>query len=105
MKNIILGGILLTAALGLSASAARAQGLTPSMQSEDAGATTGLGDSHRFHSADAAAQHCSGDVIVWSGGTDLTYVLPGALSYGQGSRGFYACQMEADDAGFHQNRY
>jgi hypothetical protein len=101
MKIFLACGIL-GAAFLLGAGAARAQGVTPSIQSEDAGATTGLGDSHRFHSADAASQHCPGDVVVWSGGVNLTYVLPGTPDYGQGGKGFYACQMEADSAGFTQ---
>jgi hypothetical protein len=99
MKIFLACGIL-GAALLLGGGAARAQGVTPSIQSEDAGATTGLGDSHRFHSADAASQHCPGDVIVWSSGVQLSYVLPGTPDYGQGAKGFYACQMEADSAGF-----
>jgi hypothetical protein len=86
----------------LGAGTARAETASPSVLNEDAGATTGLGDSHRFHTADAAEQHCPGDVIIWSGGEQLTYVLPGAPGYGQGGHGFYACQMEADSAGFTQ---
>ncbi len=101
MKIFLACGIL-GAAILLGAGEARAQGVTPSIQSEDAGATSGLGDSHRFHSVDAASQHCPGDVIVWSGGVQLTYVLPGTPDYGQGGHGFYACQMEADGAGFTQ---
>lgn len=101
MKHVIMG-VALTLSMTVSAGIARAQSLSPSVQSEDAGATTGLGDSHRFHSPDAANEHCAGDVIVWSDGVTLNYVLPGSPAYGQGGHGFYACQMEADDAGFTQ---
>jgi hypothetical protein len=77
-----------------------AQSMSPSAQSERQGATTGLGSSHRFRSAAAAADHCPGDTIVWLTGPKLIYLLPGAAKYGKGS-GAYACQMEADGAGFH----
>jgi len=70
-----------------------------SQQSEAAGATTGLGTSHRFKTQQAASAHCSTDTVVWSSGTGQKYALPGAESYGKGD-GFYACKMEADDAGF-----
>ncbi len=73
---------------------------TPSAMSATHGATTGLGDSHRFATPAAAAAHCSNDTIVWSTGTGLTYTLPNASDYGKGT-GFYACKGEADDAGFH----
>jgi len=73
---------------------------TASTQSEIAGATTGLGTSHRFASAAAATAHCPTDTVVWSSGPGLTYQLPDAPGYGKSS-GFYACKMEADDAGFH----
>jgi len=73
---------------------------TPSQINETQGATTGLGSSHRFASRDAAMAHCSNDTIVWSASPDLLYVLPSAPDYGKG-KGFYACKMEADDAGFH----
>ncbi len=73
---------------------------TPSALSEVAGATTGLGSSHRFATSDAASAHCPGDTVVWSTGPNLTYETPGTAGYGQG-KGFYACQAEADDAGFH----
>jgi hypothetical protein len=72
---------------------------TASTQSEAAGATTGLGTSHRFKSEADAAAHCPTDTVVWSSGGELKYSLPGAASYGKGG-GFYACKMEADDAGF-----
>ncbi len=72
---------------------------TPSQVSEINGATTGLGSSHRFHSTDAALQHCPGDTIVWSAGGAKTYYMSGDAEYGKGS-GFYACKAEADDAGF-----
>ncbi len=67
---------------------------------EAAGATTGLGSSHRFATADAAANHCPGDVVVWAPDHGLHYVLPGAPGYAHAGSGFYACKMEADDAGF-----
>jgi len=73
---------------------------TPSAASEVNGATTGLGESHRFASAAAAAAHCPGDIVVWSAGKGLHYRLPGAPGYGATAGGFYACKMEADDAGF-----
>lgn len=66
------------------------------------GASTGLGDSHRFATPAAATAHCSNDTIVWSSGPSLTYALPNAANYGKGS-GFYACKTEANDAGFHPN--
>lgn len=72
----------------------------PSAMSAVQGATTGLGDSHRFATPAAAAAHCSNDTIVWSTGPGLTYTLPNAADYGKGT-GFYACKTEADDAGFH----
>jgi hypothetical protein len=72
----------------------------PMAMSAMQGATTGLGDSHRFATRGAAAAHCSNDTIVWSTGPQLTYTLPNAPDYGKGT-GFYACKSEADDAGFH----
>jgi hypothetical protein len=71
---------------------------SPSAQSAAAGATTGLGKSHRFATLDAAAAHCPGDTVVWSDGRSLTYHLsaePAGYSHG-----FFACKMEADSAGF-----
>jgi hypothetical protein len=72
---------------------------SPSSMSEAAGATTGLGTSHRFHSEAAAQAHCSNDTIVWSASPNLIYSLPSSPGYGKG-HGFYACKAEADDAGF-----
>jgi hypothetical protein len=73
---------------------------TPNAISATQGATSGLGDSHRFATPAAATAHCSNDTIVWSSGPNLTYTLPNAPNYGKG-QGFYACKGEADDAGFH----
>jgi len=87
------------ATAGLLAAAAPALAQTPSQESEIAGATTGLGSSHRFPTQDAAAAHCPGDTIVWGSRTQLTYTLPNTPNYGTGN-GFYACKMEADSAGF-----
>ncbi len=81
------------------AGAAPSHAQSMSQQSEVAGATTGLGTSHRFKTPDAASNHCPGDTVVWSSGPDLKYSLPGTAPYGKGA-GFYACKMEADDAGF-----
>jgi hypothetical protein len=72
---------------------------TASTQSEAAGATTGLGTSHRFKTVQAAGAHCATDIVVWSSGQAQKYSLPGDALYGKGA-GFYACKMEADDAGF-----
>lgn len=79
---------------------APAQPLSPSATNERQGATTGLGASHRFRTAAAAADHCPGDTIVWLSGAKLIYLLPGVARYGKGT-GEYACQLEADSAGFH----
>jgi hypothetical protein len=94
----ILPAIALVGGLAASASAF-AQ--TPSQQSAVMGATTGLGSHHRFASIAMAQDHCPGDTIVWSNGVSKTYkvVQPGAAKAG---RGFYACKMEADGAGFTQ---
>ncbi len=71
---------------------------SPSAQSASAGATHGLGKSHRFATPDAAAADCPGDTVVWSNGRSLTYHLsPISAGYGHG---FYTCKMEADSAGF-----
>jgi hypothetical protein len=71
---------------------------SPSAQSAAAGATTGLGKSHRFATLDAAAAQCPGDTVVWSDGRSLTYHLSAEPS--GNSHGFFACKMEADSAGF-----
>jgi hypothetical protein len=94
MKRIF-GAVTLTALLCPAGAFAQ----SASQMSEVQGATTGLGTSHRFHSVDAAMQHCPGDTIVWASGKQLTYKMPSAPAYGTGN-GFYACKMEADDAGF-----
>jgi hypothetical protein len=94
----LLAVLAVSCSLGV-ASVALAQTLTPSAQNEREGDTTGLGQSHRFATAAAAADHCPGDTIVWSASPDLIYVLPGASTYGVGT-GFYACKAEADDDGF-----
>jgi hypothetical protein len=91
--------LLVLAIFGMQ-STASAQPSNPSATSEQQGATTGLGSSHRFRSPADAANHCPGDAIVWLSGSKLVYVLPGAATYGKGS-GDYACKMEADGAGFH----
>lgn len=91
---------VLAVALPFTQIMASAQSLSPSAENERQGATTGLGQSHRFGSAAAAADHCPGDTIVWLSGSKLIYLLPGAATYGKGN-GAYACQMEADSAGFH----
>jgi len=88
---------IIACSLALAAPAAFAQ--SASAQSAVMGATTGLGDSHRFPTPAAAAAHCPGDTVVWSNGKDLTY----QPANGQ-SGGFYACKMEADDAGFQPAR-
>jgi hypothetical protein len=96
------GRVLLACAVLAGSAAFSGAALAQSSQgaaSEDAGATTGLGSSHRFPTAAAASAHCPGDTIVWSSGKKLTYVMPGAAAYGHGG-GFYACKMEADSAGF-----
>lgn len=89
-----LPAVSLLCALG----AAPALAQMSSSASEAAGATTGLGTSHRFASAAAASGHCPGDTVVWSAG-GMSYVVSGAAGYGSG-KGFYACKAEADDAGF-----
>jgi hypothetical protein len=91
-------GLLVAATLGMQTTAP-AQSMSPSARSEQQGATTGLGSSHRFRTAAEAANHCPGDTIVWLSGPKLVYYLPGAAKYGRGV-GQYACQMEADSAGF-----
>lgn len=93
-----LVGKMFAVALLFSAAPALAQS-NPSQMSEVQGATNGLGSSHRFATQDAATDHCPGDTIVWASRTALTYRMPGAAGYGNGG-GFYACKMEADDAGF-----
>ncbi len=95
----VLPALTLIGGLG-TASVAMAQS-TPSVASEDAGATTGLGTHHRFPSVAAAQAHCPGDSIVWSNGVGLTYHIVSSDSSGTASHGFYACKMEADSAGFH----
>jgi hypothetical protein len=108
--RIGLVGIALFGALGaygaalaqsppMSATPAASMATTPNTVSATQGATTGLGDSHRFATPAAASAHCSSDTIVWSSGPGLSYALPNASGYGKGS-GFYACKGEADDAGF-----
>ncbi|GAB0113840.1 hypothetical protein [Acidisoma sp. C75] len=74
---------------------------TASQQSLDQGATTGLGAHHRFTSVAAAQAHCPGDTIVWSNGVNLTYHVVQSPTQAKG-RGFFACKMEADTAGFHE---
>jgi hypothetical protein len=97
MRKLVIGAMVLAFVAG-TAPVSHAQ--SASQQSEIAGATTGLGTTHRFKTEDAASRHCPGDTVVWSSGPALNYSLPGAVSYGKGA-GFYACKMEADDAGFH----
>ncbi len=106
-STLLLLAIVAAGTLG-SASASFAHELTapgsPSAMNEDQGATSGLGSSHRFASVAAAQAHCGGtDPIVWSDGSDLTYELPESKLYGKSTKdyGFYACQSEADSAGFH----
>jgi hypothetical protein len=89
---MLMGGMTL-------AGAAFAQ--TPSQESLDQGATTGLGAHHRFTTIAAAQAHCPGDTIVWSNGVNLTYHVVQSGDQPKG-RGFFACKMEADSAGFHQ---
>jgi hypothetical protein len=96
MKMLHMG--LMLAAIGAFAAPALAQSV--SSANEDAGATTGLGSSHRFASAEAAAKHCPGDMVVWAPAHGLHYLMPGAPGYAHAGSGFYACKMEADDAGF-----
>lgn len=92
--------LALTGGLGpVWAASAQSMASTPSQISEAEGATTGLGTSHRFASQAAAASHCPGDTVVWHSGPNLVYALPTSPDYGKG-KGFYACKLEADDAGF-----
>jgi hypothetical protein len=95
----ILPALTLVGGLG-TATVAMAQ-TTPSTASEDAGATNGLGTHHRFPTIAAAQQHCPGDTIVWSNGVNLTYHVVSAGAPSTATKGFYACKMEADTAGFH----
>jgi hypothetical protein len=98
LTGIAMFGALCAYGAALAQSPAIAE--TPSAVSATQGATSGLGDSHRFATPAAATAHCSSDTIVWSSGPNLTYSLPNAPNYGKG-HGFYACKSEADDAGFH----
>jgi hypothetical protein len=98
-KHFLWPALVLIAASAAPA-AAFAQATIPSTQNEVAGATTGLGSSHRFPAPAAALAHCPNDTIVWSSGPKLVYELPNSTNYGKG-QGFYACKAEADDAGFH----
>lgn len=105
MKRLLLGSatalILCAPALAQNAPMAKQPlASTPSQMSEVNGAESGLGSSHRFKSQEAAQNHCPGDTIVWGSGVTKTYYLPGAVPYGHTPRGFYACKMEADSAGF-----
>jgi hypothetical protein len=74
---------------------------TPSAMSEAAGATTGLGTSHRFKTMAAATSHCPTDAVVWTSRSGKSYHLSSSKYYGKTKHGFYACKMEADTAGFH----
>lgn len=96
------GTLVLAIACTLGAAPA-AMAQTGSTMSENNGATTGLGSSHRFPTQQAASSHCPTDIIVWSAGASLTYHLPASPLYGK-SAGFYACKMEADGAGFHASQ-
>ncbi len=96
MRKLVFSAAVLAFLAG-AAPCSLAQSAT--QESEVAGATTGLGTSHRFATQEAASAHCATDTIVWSSGSDKKYSLPGDASYGKGG-GFYACKMEADDAGF-----
>jgi hypothetical protein len=105
MKLSLIEALWITLALAIPSAlgaqtTAPAQHLTPSAMSEQQGATSGLGESHRFRTSAAAADHCPGDTIVWLSGSKLIYLLPDAAKYGKGS-GAYACRMEAEGAGFH----
>jgi hypothetical protein len=96
--RILARGVLLAMVMAGGAGPALAQ--TASAASEMNGATTGLGESHRFASAAAATAHCPGDTVVWGSSKGLHYRMPGTPGYGTTKGGFYACKMEADDAGF-----
>ncbi|OYV36787.1 MAG: hypothetical protein B7Z80_14630 [Rhodospirillales bacterium 20-64-7] len=105
MKRLLLGSLtaLAVTAPALAQQAPMAKqplAHTPSQMSEVNGATTGLGSSHRFKTMEAAQNHCPGDTIVWGSGDSQTYYLPGSLPFGHTPHGFYACKMEASDAGF-----
>ncbi len=93
-----LSALSLVCVLGAT-SAALAQ--SASAGSESAGATTGLGTSHRFKTAAAATAHCPGDTIVWTSSSKKSYHLSSSTYYGKTKHGFYACKAEADGAGFH----
>ena len=102
MKTVTPLKLGLVAALLVATAATAApatEKLNPSASNEQMGATTGLGESHRFSTAAEAANHCPGDTIVWLHGPNLIYYLPGTAKYGKGV-GSYACKAEADDAGF-----
>jgi hypothetical protein len=93
-------GVLSLACVAVAQTPSVPQASTSSAQSEAAGATTGLGTSHRFKTLAAAADHCPDDTIVWSSGAGASYHLPGSQFYGKAGQGFYACKAEADGAGF-----
>ncbi len=94
----VLPALSLVCALG-AGSVALAQ--SASSSSESAGATTGLGTSHRFKTVAAATAHCPSDTIVWTSSSKKSYHLSSSSYYGKTKHGFYACKMEADGAGFH----
>jgi hypothetical protein len=103
-KRVALPAFGLLLALG-GASSAMAQTTTapktPSAMSEAAGATTGLGSSHRFKTPAAATAHCPSDTVVWTSRSGKSYHLSSSRYFGTTRHGFYACKMEADTAGFH----
>jgi hypothetical protein len=93
-------GVLGMVCVALAQTPSVPQASTSSAQSEAAGATTGLGTSHRFKTVAAATDHCPDDTIVWLSGVGTSYHLPGSQFYGKAGQGFYACKAEADSAGF-----
>ena len=64
-----------------------------------------LPSSERFSTAAAAAQHCPGDIVVWSTlSKSRTFHLSASKYYGRTKHGAFVCEKDAMAAGFHASK-
>ena len=57
-----------------------------------------------FASADAAQQHCPGDMVVWVNLRSSVYHFRGERWYGRTKNGTFVCRREADAHGMRATR-
>jgi hypothetical protein len=90
VRSTVLAVAVLMTALGMPAAPVGAS------------AAPGLAALPTFPTQAAAQAHCPQDTVVWVDTDSGVYFFQGDKSFGQAQPGAYACEKDADGAGYHQ---